>query len=191
MRIKSERVAKSVREDDDVEVHAALGMTHPMLIRLSRFVHFVPIGPDRVLLIHAVTHLRLVVDAELANLIQAFKTPRQVASEVGAFSALFERRILTDQTPEAELAERTDELAPLHGRDPEAALQHLRRTSREGGDPYWSADAALGLGDLSSDRPRIDLLLFGDCDVQMETDFLRREGARVRGGDKVGHWSGA
>ena len=152
-----------------------------MLIRLSRYVHMVPVGPDRVLLIHAVTHLRLVVDAELAGLIGTFETPQPIADEAvtgGAFAALFERRILTEQSAEAELAALSSELAVLHGRDPAAALQQLRRSAQEGGEPYWAADVALGLDDLRPARGRMDLLLFGDCDVQMESDFLRREAAR-------------
>ena len=156
-----------------------------MLIRLSSFVHLVPVGANRVLLIHAVTHLRLVVDGELAAIILTFQEPQQVpdrAGEGGAFAALFERRILTDMTAEAELQALSEELAPLHGRDPAAALQQLWREAREGGEAYWSADAAVGLDDLRPARARMDLLLFGDCDVQMESDFLRRE-ARRRGLD--------
>ena len=38
-----------------------------MLIRQSTYVHLTPLGEDRVLIVHALSHLRLVVDAEVAG----------------------------------------------------------------------------------------------------------------------------
>jgi FkbH-like protein len=43
---------------------------------------------------------------------------------------------------------------------------------------YWSVSTAYGLQDLSTAAKRVDVLLFGDCDIQMEADFLRREAAK-------------
>ena len=43
-----------------------------MPLRLSRFVHLLPVGEDRVLVINAVSQLRLVVDKELGDLLALF-----------------------------------------------------------------------------------------------------------------------
>ena len=42
-----------------------------MRLRLSRFIHLLPITDDRVLVLHAVSHLRLVVDRDLAQALDA------------------------------------------------------------------------------------------------------------------------
>ena len=151
-----------------------------MILRLSRFVHLLPVGDDRVLVIHAVSHLRLVVDAQLAEMIGFFATPRELAEGAGpgAFAALIERGILTEQTPEEELAGVTAELGAYHGRDPAELLERFRRGAKEGGETYWAAGAALGAADVAEGGgQRLELILFGDCDVHMETDFLRKEAA--------------
>ena len=144
-----------------------------MLLRLSRFIHILPVAEDRVLLLHAVTQLRLTVDRELAELIGLFAEPREVPD--GDFAALIERGVLTELSPEQELAAQTEALAVHHGRDPADMVERLRRQAKEGGHPYWSTGPALSAADVEGGRPRLDLLLFGDCDVQMEVDFLRRE----------------
>jgi FkbH-like protein len=150
-----------------------------MILRLSRFVHLLPVGDDRVLVIHAVSHLRLVVDRQLAEMIGFFAEPRELAESAGpgAFTALIERGILTDKTPEEELAVVTAELGAYHGRDPAEMLERFRRAAKEGGETYWAAGAALGAADVADGGRRFDLILFGDCDVHMEADFLRREAA--------------
>ncbi|QUD88373.1 HAD-IIIC family phosphatase [Phenylobacterium montanum] len=151
-----------------------------MILRLSRFIHLLPLGDERVLVIHAVSHLRLVVDQDLAGMIAFFAEPRELPPEQaggGAFAALTERGILTDKTPEEELATVAAELGAYHGRDPEAMLERFRREAKEGPEPYWAAGAALGANDLAGEGQRLDVLLFGDCDIHMESDFLRREAA--------------
>jgi FkbH-like protein len=129
-----------------------------MILRLSRFVHLAPVGDDRLLVIHAVTHLRLAVDGDLAKLISLFAEPQE---EMAALSA---------------------DLGALHGRDPALLLERLRRQAREGGEPYWAAHESLKINDVKTALPRMDVVLFGDCDIQMEVDFLRRE-ALSRGVD--------
>jgi FkbH-like protein len=149
-----------------------------MRLRLSRFVHLAPVGEDRVLVIHAVTHLRLAVDGDLAKMISLFAEPQDVSQDVfgpGAFAPLIERGILTPLTPEEEMAALSADLSALHGRDPGVLLQNLRRQAREGGEPYWAAHEALKINDVKTALPRMDVVLFGDCDIQMESDFLRRE----------------
>jgi FkbH-like protein len=175
-----------------------------MPIRRSTYVHLTPLGPDRVLVIHALTQLRLVVDAEVAGILDWFAEPRDMPGDLGqlsgsssldddtlagALAALMERGVLTDRDPLAEAAEAAQRLAELHGRDPGAAadpgeaLDRLRRQAKAGADPAWSVTAALSAGELGRPmRHRLDALLFGDCELQMEADFLRRE-AQARGVD--------
>ena len=173
-----------------------------MLIRRSTYVHLTPLGLDRVLVIHALSQLRLVVDAEVASILDWFSAPRDMPGDLaalsgrysldddtlaGALAALMERGVLTDRDPAGEAAEAAQRLAELHGRDPGAeadpgeALDRLRRQAKSGADPSWSVTTAIGAQELG--RPmkhRLDALLFGDCELQMEADFLRRE-ARARG----------
>jgi FkbH-like protein len=144
-------------------------------------VHLAPVGEDRLLVIHAVTHLRLAVDGDLAKMISLFVEPQEVTEEVfgpGAFAPLIERGILTSLTPEEEMAALSAELSAVHGRDPALLLERLRRQAREGGEPYWAAHEALTIDDVKTALPRMDVVLFGDCDIQMEADFLRREALR-------------
>ncbi|MBS0332612.1 MAG: hypothetical protein JSS35_07580, partial [Proteobacteria bacterium] len=151
-----------------------------MQLRLSRFVHLIPVAEGRVLVVDAVSHLRLAVDAELAGIIRRFETPQDVPDLIPpghVVGALLERGVLTPLDPDAELAELAKTLAPYHGRDPGALLDRLRRQAKEGGEPYWAASRALSAADLEGERPRLDLILLGDCDIHMESDFLRREGA--------------
>jgi FkbH-like protein len=165
-----------------------------MLIRRSTYVHLTPLGSDRVLIVHAISHLRLVIDAEVAEIVRWFDTPREMPGEMpvlrtrhpgidddtlaGCLASLMERGVLTDKDAAGEGAEVAARLAELHGRDPGEALDQLRREAKEGVDPYWSVTQALSSDDLGqAKRHQWDVLLFGDCDLQMEADFLRREAA--------------
>jgi hypothetical protein len=91
---------------------------------------------------------------------------------------LLSRQILTEKTPEEELAAVGAELTSKHGRDPTEMLERYRRELQEGAASYWAVGAAYGVDDFGAARRRVDVLLFGDCDIQMEADFLRREAAR-------------
>src|SRR5579859_618656 len=164
-----------------------------MLIRRSSYVHLTPLSEDRVLIVHAITHLRLVVDGEVAQIAAWFETPRDMPGELaqlrdgltidadtlaGCLASLMERGVLTADDAAAEAASVAARLNELHGRDPGEALDQLRRQAGEGSNPYWSVTAALGADDLGAAKShRWDVLLFGDCDLQMEADFLRREAA--------------
>jgi len=164
-----------------------------MRLRRSSFVHKIPVGPDRVLLVHAVSHLRFLANAEIAAVFDFFETPRTLPNEAlplmttlgcdrdtlaNVVGALLERGALTEKDPEAEAAEFGALLAASYGRDPRELLEHYRRETKEGGLDYWATGAAHGLADFAGAKPRIDAVLFGDCDIHMEADFLRREGAR-------------
>ncbi|WP_174299709.1 HAD family hydrolase [Caulobacter sp. S45] len=170
-----------------------------MLVRRSRYVHLTRLGAGRVLAVHAMTQLRLVVDEQVAAILDAFAAPRDMPGELSAMPAcrgfdpevlagclatLMEHGLLTDREPAAEEAELAASLSDLHGRDaaePDAgaALDALRRRSKDGADPCWSVTEAQGAAALGRPlRHRLDVLLFGDCELQMEADFLRREAAR-------------
>jgi FkbH-like protein len=171
-----------------------------MILRRSRFVHQLPVGKDRTLIVHAISHMRLPADADVSTLIDHFAQPRRIPEDCEAMAALIakpdeklielrdvvertvmellSRQILTKKTPEEELAAIGAELSSKHGRDPAEMLEHYRRELKEGVASYWSVGAAYGLDDLGATGKRVDAILFGDCDIQMEADFLRREAAR-------------
>jgi FkbH-like protein len=167
-------------------------------VRRSSYVHLIPLGADRVLLVQAVSQLRLVVDGQVAQILDWFETPREMPDEIGALRAamdldpdtlagalanLMERGVLTGEDAAGEAETVAARLAQLHGRDPGEALDRLRREAQEGGDPYWMVTHAVSAAELGRPKPhRWDVLLFGDCDLQMEADFLRRE-AGLRGVD--------
>ncbi len=152
-----------------------------MRLRLSNYIHLLPVSPERVLIVDAISHVRLVVTREFAQYLHGFTTPRDVQAD-DTIRALLERAILTDKTPGDELAHVAGMLAEYHGRDPGVLLDQFRRKASEGVQPYWAVTAALGESDLKGGGRRVDVLLFGECDVQMEADFLRRDAA-ARGVD--------
>jgi FkbH-like protein len=171
-----------------------------MILRRSRFVHQLPVGKDRTLIVHAISHMRMAADSDISTLVDHFAEPRRIPEDCDAMAALFpnaedtpaglrdvversvmellSRQILTEMTPEEELVAVGAELAPQHGRDPAEMLERYRRELKEGAASYWAVGAAYGLDDFNAARQRVDVLLFGDCDIQMEADFLRREAAR-------------
>jgi FkbH-like protein len=172
-----------------------------MILRRSRFVHLLPVGQGRTLIVHAISHMRLPADSDISALLEYFSKPRRFPEECDAMAALFaksadsssaglrdaiertimelkSRQILTEMTAEEELAAIGDELSVKHGRDPAEMLENYRRKAKEGGAAYWAVGASYGLEDFSATRRRVDAVLLGDCDIQMEADFLRREAAR-------------
>jgi FkbH-like protein len=168
-----------------------------MRLRKSGFVHQIHVGHNSVLLIHAISQLRLKVDDELGKLMAYFAEWREFPAafaEIAKFmpydvqvltasiDALRQRGLLTDKDAEAELAEVVQKLSPTLGRDPAELLDRYRRELKEGTRDYWTVKASQRVQDVGGTKPRIDLILFGDCDVHMEADFLRRE-ADKRGYD--------
>ena len=90
-----------------------------MRLRKSGFVHQIPVGADSVLLVHAISQLKLKVDAELGRLMTYFVEWREFPAAfaeiaellpyddnvlAGTVSALLERGLLTQQSAEEELA---------------------------------------------------------------------------------------
>src|SRR5579863_2652425 len=171
-----------------------------MILRRSRFVHLLPVGQGRTLIVHAINQTRLPADSEITALLEYFSEPRRLPEDCEAMAALFakpgesisaglrdavertvmelkSRQILTEMTAEEELAAIGDELSVKHGRDPAAMLEAYRRKLKEGGADYWAVGSSYGLEDFSGTRKRVDAVLFGDCDIHMEADFLRKEAA--------------
>ena len=164
-----------------------------MLIRTSAYVHLTPLEGERVLVLHAVSQLRLVVDRQVGQILAWFAEPRDMPAQMpellerhsfdaeilaGALAALMERGVLTGETADAEATGVAARLQALHGRDPGEALDQLRREAREGAESYWAVSHTRGVEDLGRPvRHRLEVLLFGDCELQMEADFLRREGS--------------
>ena len=149
-----------------------------MLLRLSRFIHLLPLGEDRVLVVDAFSHLRLTVNGEVAAVIRSFGVPSEVPElGTGLLAALVQRGVVTEKTPEEEARHVAGLLSPYLGRDPEALLDRYRLQAKEGVESYFAASVALGPEDFVAQKHQAGLLLFGDCDVQVEADFLRREAA--------------
>jgi HAD superfamily phosphatase (TIGR01681 family) len=164
-----------------------------MLLRRSRFVHQLPVGPGRILIVHAYNHMRLPADSEVDQLLNYFAETREITAACDtltrlipysrdaierAITGLVERQVLTEKTPEEEITAASAELSPTHGRDPGEILERRRRESQEGTDQRWAVSSSVGMSDLGSDAKRVDAVLFGDCDIHMEADFLRREAAK-------------
>jgi len=164
-----------------------------MNLRKSCFVHQIPVGAGRVLLVHAMSQSRLTVDADVNRIVDFFSVASVSAGGTdalahtlrcdrealeGMIAELSERGILTEKSPDEEVAAFGTKLSATYGRDPAELLERYRNANKEGMAPYWSVGAARGLADIQGEKRRIDLIVFGDCDVQMEGDFLRREAAR-------------
>jgi FkbH-like protein len=178
-----------------LRVAISKGQPKALILHRSEFVHVFELGGASALAIHAVTQMRVTVTPDVARLIGCFDEPHELETMLPRLNRVFgsdeatlracvlmllERGILSDQTAEAEREATKRELAATHGRDPTAQLDHYRRASMEGSDPYWTVQAPRTIDEAHALRRRVDVLLLGDCDVQMETDFLRREAALRR-----------
>jgi len=164
-----------------------------MLLRASSYVHHIPVGANRTLLVHAISQLRFTVDADVVKVmnyfVQAHPVPESYddltkltghdeASLAAFVKNLIERGLLTEKTAEEEQAAVTAKLGDSYGRDPTELLDRYRRELKEGARSYWTAGAAQGIADLGTAKKRLDVALFGDCDIHMEADFLRQEAAK-------------
>ena len=162
-----------------------------MMLRRSSFVHLVPLGPRMVLALHAASQMRLTVTDEIAAIIAHFATPQPRDDAVASLAAslghppdtiragidlLTSHGILTIASDAEEQASLAADLSPLHGRDPAALLDRYRRARAEGAHPYWSVASPRGLA-ASPTGQRVDVLLLGECELQMEADFLRLDAA--------------
>jgi FkbH-like protein len=168
-----------------------------MILRRSRFLHLVPVGEARVLVIHAITQVRLPADPAVAALLTYFETPRAFPAAFDEIAELlpdvpretieatvvdlFQRAFLTPKTPDEETAEIGQSLSGTYGRDPAEMLDRYRRARKEGVTGYWSVEKAYGLRTTAA-ATKLSVILLGDCDIQMEGGFLKSE-AETRGID--------
>ena len=128
-----------------------------MRLRQSLYAHIVPVAANSVLLLHAVSQMRLKVDAEVATLLLYFSEPRDVpdclsdlmrfvpydrAALQAAIDALALRGYLTEKTPDAEQAALSEKLGATYGRDPGELLDRYRREAAEGGAARWAIGTA-------------------------------------------------
>src|SRR3984885_13160612 len=140
-----------------------------MILRRSRFVHLLPVGPGRTLLVHAISQMRLPADREITVLLEYFSQSRRMPEDCDALAALLakppdqpaalreaiertvmelkSRQILTEMTADEELAATGEELSVKHGRDPAEMLESYRRKLKEGADSCWAVGASYGLED--------------------------------------------
>src|SRR5580693_4142044 len=131
-----------------------------MNLRRSCFIHQLPVGKDRWLVVHAISQTRLPANGEINALLEYFAEPRRIPEDYDAIMALFPgardtltnlrevvertvldflaRKILTEKAPEEELAVVGAQLAPRHGRDPAEILDRYRRSLKEGAASYWA-----------------------------------------------------
>jgi FkbH-like protein len=162
-----------------------------MILRRSQFVHLIPFGCGRELLIHAVAGARMIVEADVADVVRYFDVSRSAdvaisdlaarlslpTDTVGsAVSALLAREILCRLSPDDEIAAVRAALDFGSTRDPVKCLERYQRARSERGIDYWAVSAARTVRDFRSDLPEFRVVLLGDCDVQTEIDFLRAAG---------------
>jgi FkbH-like protein len=189
MRLAMFALRRKLRAGSDV--HKA-----PMQLRRSAYAHALPLAPGRVLLVQALSQMRLALDERALALFDAFAVPRKMPDDMhvlaaefgeaprvlaGAVAALMERGFLTEADPAAEAAAFALALGD-NARDPAALLDRYRASAREGAQDYWATHQTRSLQDLGPMGQRFDIALIGDCDVQMEAEHLRLE-ARARGLD--------
>ena len=82
-----------------------------MILNRSRFLHIVPLDADRRLAVHAISHLRLTIDAEIDGILHYFSRPRQMPEDMAPLvealglpldtvlntvAALMDRGLITD-----------------------------------------------------------------------------------------------
>src|SRR5262249_6160357 len=145
------------------------GIGSTMRLRRSSFVHQIAVGPNSVLLVHAISQLRMKVDDELGRLMSFFSEWREFPAAfaeirtllpyedqilAATVSALHERGLLTDKGADEELTAIAQKLTPTQGRDPEELLDRYRRELREGTKDYWTVKASQTIRHVGHNKPR-------------------------------------
>lgn len=148
-----------------------------------------PLDTGNTLCVHALLQTRLVLKPDVVALLDAFRSPRRVGevldtwfgppggearAPLAAISSLLAQAVLFAGTPDAEREKFVVMLSQWYGRDPEAArLASLRLSAKQA--PRFAAPAARGLDGFSAAGRRLDVVMVGLCDVQIEMDVLRAE----------------
>ena len=60
-----------------------------MILRRSRFIHQLPVGKDRSLIVHAISQVRLPANGEISALLEYFAEPRRIPQDCEVMMALF------------------------------------------------------------------------------------------------------
>ena len=98
----------------------------------------------------------------------------------GVISTLVERGFLVEGGAAAEIEQTAAKLGATYAPRSRRVARSLPPRIEEGAAAYSSAGAARTIGELAHEpKQRVDILLLGDCDIQMEADFLRREPRRA------------
>ena len=172
-----------------------------MIFRRSRFVHLLPVGQGRTLIVHAISHMRLPADSEISALLDYFSQARRSPK----ISTRWRRCSPSPPIPAADLRDAVEgtvmelQVAPDPDRDdagrrtgcdgcgtlrqawarPRGNAGELPAQVEGGRRVLLGGRRVLRPGGFRRVRAGASMpLLFGDCDIQMEADFLRREAAR-------------
>ncbi|MCU0971650.1 MAG: HAD-IIIC family phosphatase [Gammaproteobacteria bacterium] len=162
----------------------------------SGYVAVLPLDTGSFLCAHGLLQTRVVLNADVAALLELFARPRVVREALeqheaaGGVSAekalpavrgLLEQRMLFAGTAEAEARKLSELLSQFFGRDPEAArVGQMKFTSFA--LPRFSAPVPRDLASFAPLPRRLDVVMIGLCDVQIGLDVLRGE-AREQGID--------
>jgi FkbH-like protein len=171
------------------------GLLDQELVR-SRYLAVLPLDTGSFLCVHGLLQTRVVLNAEVAALLDLFASPRRVREALDeheaaggvlpekalpAVKGLLEHRMLFAGTAEAEAKKLGELLSQFFGRDPEAARVGLMKFTSFV-LPRLSFPVARDLASFAPLPRRLDVVMIGLCDVQIGLDVLRGE-AREQGID--------
>ena len=166
-----------------------------MILRRSQYVHFVPLAGERVLCVHAMAGTKLVLAQEVVAVINYFDPEGDLAQAVTELPAqlgctpdtitacaavLIERGILSRVSAAEETEQYKQRFADSYGRDPVELVNQYQRERSEGAHEYWAVGTPRTLDDFAHDYPIFRVALLGDCDLQVEVEFLRTEARKCR-----------
>lgn len=164
-----------------------------MILRISQYVHLVPLGDGRDVCLQAATGTATVLTGTLASVVRYFGVLRdrdqaiaglseQLATEPGQIDSfvtrLLKRSILTQVTVEEELAALVHRLTPAPGHDPLEHLRRLRRQHTTSPLAHPMTNSRVIADTLAAGRSSYHIILIGDCDAHREAPFLQAEGKR-------------
>jgi FkbH-like protein len=162
----------------------------------SQFLEVLPLDTGNFLCLQTLVQARLVVKPEVLAILDAFAAPRRLGDVIDEFvrdrrgasdrlhhvvTAFVQNRMLFAGTHDEERTQYLAVLSQWYGRDPETARQAARRFTSQA-VPRFAAPVARDLDSFVPAGRRLDVVMVGLCDVQIEMDVLR-ETAREFGID--------